>query len=122
MKNNLNNTERENINRRRTGKLGEDLAEILLMEKGYEILARNFTCPYGELDIIARNGDVIAFVEVKTRLFGSFGRGSESVNGEKRRRIKLCAAYYLNRMRSLSVNVEFQIIEISAEHLEGLIF
>ena len=67
------------MNNTRTGVLGEELAEIMLLEKGYTILARNFRCRYGEIDIIAAKNGVLAFVEVKTRLFGSCGRGSESV-------------------------------------------
>ena len=57
------------MNNKRIGTLGEELAGIMLQEKGYKILAKNFRCRYGEIDIIASKNGVLAFVEVKTRLF-----------------------------------------------------
>ena len=110
------------MNNTRTGVLGEELAEIMLLEKGYTILARNFRCRYGEIDIIAAKNGVLAFVEVKTRLFGSCGRGSESVTAAKRQKIRRCALCYISMCQSRFEAIDFQVVDINADHLEGLEF
>ena len=110
------------MNNTRTGVLGEELAEIMLLEKGYTILARNFRCRYGEIDIIATKNGVLAFVEVKTRLFGSCGRGSESVTAAKRQKIRRCALCYISMCQRRFEAIDFQVVDINADHLEGLEF
>ena len=110
------------MNNTRTGVLGEELAEIMLLEKGYTILARNFRCRYGEIDIIAAENGVLAFVEVKTRLFGSCGRGSESVTAAKRQKIRRCALCYISMCQRRFEAIDFQVVDINADHLEGLEF
>ncbi len=110
------------MNNTRTGVLGEELAEIMLLEKGYTILARNFRCRYGEIDIIAAKNGVLAFVEVKTRLFGSCGRGSESVTAAKRQKIRRCALCYISMCQRRFEAIDFQVVDINADHLEGLEF
>ena len=105
------------MNNRRTGAIGEELAEIMLLEKGYSILARNFRCRHGEIDIIAAKGGAVAFVEVKTRLFGR-----ESVTAAKRQRIRNCAMCYIAICGREFEAVDFQVIEINACHLKGLEF
>ena len=110
------------MNNTRTGVLGEELAEIMLLEKGYTILARNFRCRYGEIDIIAAKNGVLAFVEVKTRLFGSCGRGSESVTAAKRQKIRRCALCYISMCQRRCEAIDFQVVDINADHLEGLEF
>ena len=59
--------------KRKIGDFGEDLAARYMIEKGYEILCRNFSKPYGEIDIIAIKDDIICFVEVKTRKSTQYG-------------------------------------------------
>ena len=110
------------MNNTRTGVLGEELAEIMLLEKGYTILARNFRCRYGEIDIIAAKNGVLAFVEVKTRLFSSCGRGSESVTAAKRQKIRRCALCYISMCQRRFEAIDFQVVDINADHLEGLEF
>ena len=110
------------MNNTRTGVLGEELAEIMLLEKRYTILARNFRCRYGEIDIIAAKNGVLAFVEVKTRLFGSCGRGSESVTAAKRQKIRRCALCYISMCQRRFEAIDFQVVDINADHLEGLEF
>ena len=110
------------MNNTKTGVLGEELAEIMLLEKGYTILARNFRCRYGEIDIIAAKNGVLAFVEVKTRLFGSCGRGSESVTAAKRQKIRRCALCYISMCQRRFEAIDFQVVDINADHLEGLEF
>lgn len=110
------------MNNIRIGALGEELAEAMLSEKGYKILARNFRCRYGEIDIIAARKGVLAFVEVKTRLSESCGRGAESVTAAKRQKIRQCALCYMAMCQRYFEAVDFQVIEIEVCHLEGLEF
>lgn len=70
-----------------TGKIGEEAVCRYLAERGYEILARNFRVRGGEIDIIVRQGEVMAFVEVKTRMPGSLESGFAAVGKAKQRRI-----------------------------------
>lgn len=69
------------------GRAGEDRAAQHLTNLGYEILDRNWRCSLGELDIVARHGDVIAIVEVKTRRSESFGHPFEAIDARKRQRL-----------------------------------
>jgi putative endonuclease len=69
------------------GKWGEGVAEQFLQQKGYEILQRNVRSSYGELDIVARCGAMIVFVEVKTRTSTSFGLPEISVSPRKIRHL-----------------------------------
>jgi putative endonuclease len=77
------------------GKTGEDLACRELERRGYEILARRYRRRGGELDVIARDGDTLVFVEVKTRAGLAFGHAAEAVSVVKRRRIVRLAQEYI---------------------------
>ena len=77
------------------GAEGEVLAARFLREKGYEILTANYACRFGEIDIIARDGRYIAFVEVKTRGEAALYTPREAVTAEKRRRLVKTALLFL---------------------------
>ena len=77
----------EMARRQTIGRWGEEVAAQFLQEKGYEILQRNVYTPYGELDIVARCGATIVFVEVKTRTSSSFGLPEISVSQRKIRHL-----------------------------------
>ncbi len=94
------------------GKLGEDLACQELQRRGYAILARRYRRRGGELDIIARDGQTVVFVEVKTRESCEFGTGGESVNGRKRRRMADVALDYLARNRLTESPCRFDVVSI----------
>ena len=79
------------------GRLGEWAALALLLCKRYRVLARNFSAPGGEIDIVARKGDTIAFVEVKARPHVEAAR--TAISAEKRRRIARAARAWLARNR-----------------------
>ena len=68
------------MNNKKTGKQGEDLAAEFLIKKDYEILERNYMCAVGEVDIIARKGNELIFIEVKTRRQETYGAPRDSVN------------------------------------------
>lgn len=76
------------------GKLGEDLAVDYLEKHGHQILARNFHCRQGEIDIIACEGDCLVFIEVKTRFSDSYGVPEEAVTPGKIRSIVMTGQYY----------------------------
>lgn len=82
------------MTRAETGKLGEESVCAYLTERGYKIAARNYRIRGGEIDIIAENGDYIAFVEVKARKPDSMVTGFEAVNKRKRGLIIKTAADY----------------------------
>ncbi len=82
-------------NKRQTGNLGEDAVCAYLERLGAEILRRNFTVRGGEIDIIARQGEYLLFVEVKTRRPGALVSGAAAVDGAKQRRIIRTAEQYL---------------------------
>ncbi len=86
-------------NRRKTaetkGRFAEQLAAIFLTLKGYEILEMRYKCPVGEIDIIARRGKILAFIEVKSRQ--TFELGILAINSKNRGRILSAANYYCMR-------------------------
>jgi putative endonuclease len=81
------------------GKRGEDLAAQHLIELGYAVAARNWrpASGYGEIDIVATQGDAIVFVEVRTRHGGVFGQPEETINSKKRAKLIETAQRYLEQ-------------------------
>ena len=77
------------------GKKGEDFACKILLESGYTIIARNFSSRFGEVDIIAQKGDILAFVEVKTRAASSWQTPAGAVTVSKQHKLILTAQQYL---------------------------
>ncbi|MBQ8506414.1 MAG: YraN family protein [Clostridia bacterium] len=110
------------MNRRQFGNAGEDAACAYLVKKGWKILGRNVRRGPGEIDIIARKRDIVAFVEVKRRSSASFGRPAEAVNFEKQRRIAQAAALYMQENGLGEANIRFDVIEIlpgELRHIEA---
>ena len=77
------------------GKIGEELALEHIKQAGLTILECNYRCPIGEMDIIARDGKTIIFLEVRTRSSGKQGWGEESITAKKRARLYRIATHYL---------------------------
>ena len=98
-----------------TGKLGEESVCAYLTEHGYTIAARNYRIKGGEIDIIACNGDYIAFVEVKTRKKNSMVSGFEAVNKRKRGLIIKTAADYCIKHPTV-LQPRFDVAEVIAEN------
>ena len=93
---------------KKIGVAGEALATEVLKAKGYYIIAQNYTCPYGEIDIIAIKEKVISFVEVKTRSSKQYGSPGEAVNFKKQRHIRNAARYFLSYYKRSYEKVDFQ--------------
>lgn len=107
--------------KRRLGFSGEGRAVRFLKKNGYKIAERNFKTPFGEVDIIASKGQVLAFIEVKTRTSDAFGQPNEAVRGDRRRRYINAARYYFSG-RTVDVVVRFDIIEVykgGINHIEN---
>jgi len=110
---------------RRFGAGGEGYAAAYLQKAGYEILAENFTCVYGEIDIIARKGGVIAFIEVKARLSDKYGRPAEAVTRKKQHHISMAAASYIKANKLFVPDIRFDVIEVfvgEINHIEDAFY
>lgn len=101
--------------RRRIGRTGESLATEILKQDGYHIVKRNYSCRWGELDIIAKKENTLVFAEVKTRLNDQYGSGREAVDERKKRHIRNCAQEFLSQTCLPYDQVEFLVAEITAE-------
>ena len=98
--------------RQSLGKLGEDLACGELGRRGYEVLARRYRTRAGEIDIVARDGDTIVFVEVKARKTGAYGGAAAAVVFRKQHRIAHMASDYLCRNRLHNRPCRFDVVAI----------
>jgi putative endonuclease len=97
------------------GKTGEDLACRELERRGYAIVARRYRRRGGELDIIARDGTTVVFVEVKARQDRAFGRAAEAVGFFKRRRMARLAMDYIVRHHLTNCPCRFDVVSIHFE-------
>lgn len=93
------------------GNFGEDFTEKYLKKNKYKILDRNYTCKYGEIDIIACNKNYILFVEVKTRGENYIYTPSEAVTKSKQRKLLKTAVYYLKN-NNINLQPRFDISEV----------
>ena len=98
--------------RRRLGDAGEAAAERWLRSAGLVIVARGFRARCGEIDLVARDGPVVVFVEVKTRTQGAFGRPAEAVTSVKRGRIARVASLFLARTGWGEKACRFDVVEV----------
>jgi putative endonuclease len=98
--------------RRRLGQRGEQLAAERLTGLGYEIVDRNYRCPAGELDLVARFADRWVFVEVRTRRGDRFGSPEESVTPRKRAHLIASAQHYLQAHGALETDWRIDAVAI----------
>ena len=105
------------------GNRGEDMAVDYLVAKGYAILDRNWRSGHKEIDIVARDGDVLVAVEVKTRKTDTFGEPELAVGALKQRKLMWAMDAYM-RHHGLDLDVRFDIVSIivtdSGRHIEHL--
>ena len=103
------------------GKTGEDLACCELERRGYAILARRYRRRLGEIDIIARDGKTLVFVEVKARDGHAFGEATEAVTALKQRRIVALASEYLTRHHLSDHPCRFDVVSIQIEAEQAVV-
>lgn len=109
------------MNKRSRGDKGEEAASRYLIDKGYEIIARNYYSGYGEIDIIAKHISTIIFVEVKLRKNSNYGAGYESVTASKRDKLIKTAEIYIAE-NGLDGTARFDVISIDfgvIKHIEN---
>jgi putative endonuclease len=111
------------------GRRGERVAERYLRRAGYVVLARNWRCPDGELDLVLTDGKRIVVCEVKTRSSDRFGSPAEAVDAEKASRIQRLARRWLDEADLGAREVRFDVIGVRwsaggrprVEHFEGVV-
>lgn len=101
--------------RKGLGPLGESWAKTYLEGRGYRILAMNFHCVLGEIDLVAEEGGELVFVEVKTRSGISFGYPEEQLSSSKKRRLVKLAQWYLKHCEKRERAARFDIVSILAK-------
>ena len=101
--------------RKITGDKGENKVVWKYRLNGYKIISRNFSCRYGELDIVAQKGDTIVVVEVKTRKNSDFAQAREFVDYKKQSRIKNTTNIYLQKNNLTEYNIRFDVAEVYTE-------
>ena len=94
------------------GAEGEKLAADFLKRNGFKILERNYSCPAGELDLIALDGDEVVFIEVKSARQSEFGPPGVRVDSAKQRRLSLIALHYFQRKKLQQVNCRFDVVSV----------
>jgi len=116
------------LKRRKIGLEGEEIALSFLSSLGYRLLAKNFRCRLGEIDLIMQDGPVTVFVEVKTRCNHLYGSPQEAVSPAKQARIRRLAQYYLLTKNERETPLRFDVIAIMLskpgkpviQHLKGV--
>ena len=100
------------MNKVSLGKQGEGLAASLLKKNGYRIVGRNVRSRFGEIDLVARDGPALCFIEIKTRTGFRFGLPEESVTPQKRWRLTRLARWYLQFHRLEDLPVRFDVVSL----------
>lgn len=100
--------------RQALGRRGEDLAAAQLVRDGYRVLDRNYRCRLGEIDLVARDGESVVFVEVKTRSSRAFGTSAEAVSPSKQARLLRLADCYLRERGMDSPPCRFDVVAVDA--------
>ena len=91
---------------------GENLATKMLKDKNFSIILRNHRNPRGEIDIIARDGEILVFIEVKTRTYHELYKPLDNFSFKQRKRIKNSARYFLKSINSPNFKCRFDFVEI----------
>ena len=104
--------------KRERGGKGEQFAAVFLERIGYTILEKNYVFAHGEIDIVAKDGDELVFVEVKTRYTKKFGAPEEAVTPAKQALVRRTAEGYVQEHHLENVSCRFDVIAIQVEHGE----
>ena len=98
--------------RKSLGDFGEKVARAYLERRGYQIIEANYRCKGGEIDLVARDGDCLVVVEVRTRRGSEFGTPEESVTAAKVNRLRDLAETYAQEHPALAANIRIDVIAI----------
>jgi putative endonuclease len=97
------------------GILGEKLAQDFLKKRGFHILETGYRAPQGEIDIIARDGDYLVFVEVRAKRALEFGSPEESITPAKMERLRMAAAHYLESHDNLPASWRIDLVAVEID-------
>jgi len=103
-----------------TGKIGEQIAARELQKRGYQIIGQNFRTRFGEIDLIARDGDILIFVEVKARKGIGFGLPQEAVGFKKQNKIIRGALQYIRDNRLGEISWRIDVVSIILDYKGNL--
>ncbi|MDD2420997.1 MAG: YraN family protein [Heliobacteriaceae bacterium] len=111
------------------GRWGEQVARDYLLSKGWRLIEQNYRCPLGELDLIMWDGRWLVFVEVRTRTSDRWGRGEETIDFRKQKRLLRVASHFLAGYRGRPGDLRFDLVSILKQgegsyeltHLPGII-
>lgn len=106
---------------KRIGNTGEKIAAEYLINKGYQLLEKNFNVVYGEIDLIALEDDIVVFVEVKTRTSDTFGRPEDSITSAKIERLQNAALMWLQAHPDAPDDWRVDVIGILIDHQNNLV-
>ena len=93
-----------------SGNGAEDRAASFLVERGLKIIERNYRCRFGEIDLVAREGSTVVFVEVRARASDAFGGAAASITHAKRRKLLATARYYLRCHGAREAACRFDVV------------
>ena len=97
------------------GDKGEQIAARAYKAKGYKVIARNFRCKFGELDIVLKKGENVVIAEVKTRKNENFAKAREFVDYNKQKRIKTTAKIFMQQNNLMDNIIRFDVVEVYTE-------
>ena len=104
---------------REIGKFGEDQATIFLKKSGYKVIERNWRHKRDEIDIVSRQGNILVFVEVKTRSSESYTRGYQAVDKNKKTALARACRAYLNGLSSKPHTYRVDVVEVTLNKNEN---
>jgi putative endonuclease len=104
------------VNKRREGSRGENLAAEHLERTGYRIVERNYRFERGEIDLIAKDGEELVFIEVKARRSDAFGPPEDAITTQKQEQIKRVAEGYLFERQIEEQACRFDVVAITFNH------
>jgi putative endonuclease len=93
--------------------MGERLALKKIKSLGYKFIAKNYRCPLGEIDLIARDSDCLVFIEIKTRRGRSIGFAKEAINKRKMRQVSKVALAYMKENNCFDIKARFDVVAIN---------
>ena len=105
---------------RRLGRWGEALAAEYLRNKGFRVVGANWSCRFGEIDLIVEDGIYLCFVEVKLRKSAAYGRAAAFVDRRKQDKLRTAATLYLSR-RPTQLQPRFDVVEVYAPQGENTV-
>jgi putative endonuclease len=106
--------------RQKLGGSGEDRAAEWYRQAGYDVVARNWRCRNGELDLVVRNRQAVVFCEVKTRTSDRFGIPAEAVTPAKQRRIRALAVQFLQAEPQPAPHIRFDVVSVVGDRVDVL--